>query len=77
MSRLVLHEAQGPAVIQVGTKVVAVCQCGLSKNKPFCDGSHQKVRDEAAHRVYVYDAEHHRVPLDSLFPPIPKKLTVE
>ena len=24
-----------------GREVVAICRCGLSQNKPFCDGSHQ------------------------------------
>ena len=24
-----------------GREVVAICRCGLSKNKPFCDGSHK------------------------------------
>jgi CDGSH-type Zn-finger protein len=24
-----------------GREVIGVCRCGMSKNKPFCDGSHK------------------------------------
>jgi CDGSH-type Zn-finger protein len=26
-----------------GRKVVSLCRCGFSNNKPFCDGSHNRV----------------------------------
>lgn len=26
-----------------GRQVVALCRCGQSENKPFCDGTHSKV----------------------------------
>lgn len=29
-------------------KMAALCRCGQSANKPFCDGTHKKVAFEAA-----------------------------
>lgn len=62
MAREIVHEANGPYIVdedefeeQGGN--VAVCQCGLSSNKPFCDGSHQATEDEEEGAVYRYDGD--------------------
>ncbi len=57
MSRLVLHEAQGPAKVGDGENAKWICMCGLSGNKPFCDGSHKKTKDEEAGKLYSYHAD--------------------
>jgi CDGSH-type Zn-finger protein len=30
-----------PFAIAAGKEVIALCRCGASKNKPFCDGAHK------------------------------------
>jgi CDGSH-type Zn-finger protein len=37
-----LVDAQGNAYGLDGRTTLGLCRCGLSKNKPFCDGSHKQ-----------------------------------
>jgi CDGSH-type Zn-finger protein len=59
MSREVTHTANGPTPVdeddleeQGGTAFI--CQCGLSDNKPYCDGSHNETGDEESGKTYKY-----------------------
>lgn len=37
-----LCDAQGKEFGLAGRTVLSLCRCGLSANKPFCDGSHAR-----------------------------------
>ena len=37
-----LHDPSGAKVDTSAKPVVALCRCGASTNKPFCDGTHSK-----------------------------------
>jgi CDGSH-type Zn-finger protein len=56
MARRIRHDRTGPYEIPEGTELpLYICGCGLSKTKPFCDGTHKKTRDENPADVYLYD----------------------
>ena len=57
--RLVLHGHKTPLQVEGKT----YCRCGLSKNFPFCDGSHHKTTDEQENKVYTYDKDQKRTEL--------------
>lgn len=59
MTREVTHKAEGPEAIDTEDHdgAIHVCQCGLSDNKPFCDGSHAVTADEEDGIKYKYDGD--------------------
>lgn len=56
-----MRMAIGPHKVTIGTETQFICGCGLSKNQPFCDGTHNTTaRTEEPGRVYWYDQQGHR-----------------
>jgi CDGSH-type Zn-finger protein len=35
-----IYDAEGKAFDLAGRAAIGLCRCGLSENKPFCDGMH-------------------------------------
>jgi CDGSH-type Zn-finger protein len=44
-TNVTIQDADGNLITQA--KELALCRCGQSQNKPFCDGSHKKAEFEA------------------------------
>ncbi len=41
VDQLDLVDGDGEAFEVAGKKSIALCRCGASENKPFCDGAHK------------------------------------
>jgi CDGSH-type Zn-finger protein len=38
-----IHDSEGREFGLAGRTLISLCRCGLSQNKPFCDGSHGRM----------------------------------
>ena len=43
-----LLDGEGNKYDLAGKQTIALCRCGASVNKPFCDGTHSKIGFQAA-----------------------------
>ena len=48
MAELALTDADGNPYDLTDKPMIALCRCGASTTKPFCDGQHSKIGFEAA-----------------------------
>lgn len=67
LARLVRHDRNKPYAVEIGGEKKWLCGCGLSENKPSCDGTHKTTRDEEDGKLYVYDKMGKRVAVQNRY----------
>lgn len=70
MARIVRRTPSEPTKYVIDGKEHWFCKCGLSKNQPYCDGSHKKTRDEDQAKLYWYDDAGQRQEVKEQYPGI-------
>ena len=70
MSRLVKRTPTGPTAFIIDGEEKWFCKCGLSKDQPYCDGSHKLTKGEEPGKLYWYDENNQRHEVSDDFPGI-------
>ncbi|HIE98802.1 MAG: CDGSH iron-sulfur domain-containing protein [Fuerstiella sp.] len=48
---ITVEDADGNSFDLGGKETIALCRCGASENRPFCDGAHNRCGFESAERA--------------------------